>query len=534
MVATPKEAIIDGDLGHQIKWGKVIDHRKCIGCHACTTACKMEHSVPLGVTRTYVKQVEVGVYPNARRHFQVTRCNQCENAPCVEICPVTAMYQRTDGIVDFNRDVCIGCKACMAACPYDAIYIDPESHSAEKCNFCAHRIDQQLEPACVIVCPERAIIVGDLNNPLSEVSHLVAREKVAVRKPEKGTSPKVSYVDANQYTLVPGLAATPTEHAYAQQREEYPVNREPNLIMQLLAESGMASSGLKGQAPGGTAAAAILSYDVPHRAPWDWRVSAYTWTKSVASGAYLLQVLLPLAGFKVSSAWALAADLVAMVFLGLTGLLLIADLKHPARFLNLFLRPQWKSWLARGAWIITGYGAVLAGDLAAHLFGTRGITGPLSILGVPLAAMTAIYTAFLFAQAKGRDLWQNATLPLHLFSQAIMAGAASLLVLSAAGGGLADLGSPLAWTLVGALVLHLVLVISEAVIPHMTRDAARAAKHMISGAYSRYYWVSVALGIAAMAAAWAGLAVAGGLLALVSLLAYEHAYVQSGQSVPLS
>ncbi len=129
------------------RWAKVIDHESCIGCHACTTACKSENEVPLSVTRTYVKYVDVGVFPQARRAFQVTRCNQCADAPCTHACPTSAMYARNDGIVDFDKSLCIGCKACIAACPYDAIFINPEDHSAEKCNFCAHRIDVGLEPA---------------------------------------------------------------------------------------------------------------------------------------------------------------------------------------------------------------------------------------------------------------------------------------------------------------------------------------------------------------------------------------------------
>ncbi len=533
MATAPQQIMIDGDLDHQIKWGKVIDDRKCIGCHACTTACKMEHDVPLGVTRTYVKQVDVGVYPTVRRHFQVTRCNQCANPPCVSICPVTAMFQRKDGIVDFNREVCIGCKACMAACPYDAIYIDPVSHSAEKCNFCAHRIDQGMEPACVIVCPERALVVGDLNDPNSEVSQLVARQKVDVRKPEKGTSPKVMYVDANQYTLVPGLAAVPSGHAHAQQREKYPVNQEPNLIMQLLAESGMASSGMKNQMATGSAAAAILSYDVPHSPPWDWRVSAYTWTKSVAAGAYLVVMALPWLGATVGNAFAFAANLMAVIFMGLTGLLLVADLKHPERFLSILLRPQWKSWLARGAFIITGYGAGLGIDLLIRLMGnTSGLNG-LWFLMAPLAALTAIYTAFLFSQAKGRDLWQNPILPLHLLTQAVMAGAAGLLLLAVLTGETALLG-PLTWILSGAVGLHLAMVLSEAVIPHVTADAGRAAKQLMQGAFRSYYWGSVALAVAAILAGLSSVPLAGAPLALVSLLLYEHAYVQAGQSIPLS
>src|SRR5581483_9256660 len=109
-----------------MKYGFIIDNRKCIGCHACTVACKTENQVALGVNRTWVKYVEKGVFPNTRRVFQVTRCNHCEKPPCVAICPVTAMYQRKDGIVDFSSETCIGCKACMQACPYDSIYIDPD------------------------------------------------------------------------------------------------------------------------------------------------------------------------------------------------------------------------------------------------------------------------------------------------------------------------------------------------------------------------------------------------------------------------
>ena len=138
-----------------MKWAKVIDHTKCIGCHACSTACKSENQVPLSVNRTYVKYVDVGVFPQVRCAFQVTCSDQCADPPCAAICPTGAMHTRSDGIVDFDKSICIGCKACIAACPYDAIFINPEDHSAEKCNLCAHRLDIGLEPACVIVLPHR-------------------------------------------------------------------------------------------------------------------------------------------------------------------------------------------------------------------------------------------------------------------------------------------------------------------------------------------------------------------------------------------
>ena len=199
-----------------MNYGFLIRNDRCIGCHACSTACKSENEVPLGVNRTWVKSVETGVYPNVRRHFQVTRCNHCANPPCVRICPVTAMYQREDGIVEFDPDVCIGCKACLQACPYDAIHIDPESGTAAKCHFCAHRVEMNLEPACVVVCPEHAIIAGDMDDPESEISMMLAEHQVTVRKPEKGTSPKLFYVEGEEANLTPtAVERTPETFMWA-------------------------------------------------------------------------------------------------------------------------------------------------------------------------------------------------------------------------------------------------------------------------------------------------------------------------------
>ncbi len=165
-------------------FGFVIDNRKCIGCHACTVACKAEHDDPLGVHKTWVKYVEKGEFPDTRRLFSVMRCNHCADAPCVEICPTTALFTRSDGIVDFDARRCIGCKACMQACPYDALYIDPRTETAAKCNFCSHRVDMGREPACVTVCPAEAIVAGDLDDPESKISRLLAQVPSRARKPE--------------------------------------------------------------------------------------------------------------------------------------------------------------------------------------------------------------------------------------------------------------------------------------------------------------------------------------------------------------
>jgi Fe-S-cluster-containing dehydrogenase component len=177
-----------------MRYGFVIDQDRCIGCHACTVACKEENQVPVGVFRTWVKYVEKGEFPHTSRHFGVLRCNHCDTAPCIEICPTGTLYRRTDGIVDFDNHRCIGCKACMQACPYDALYIDPNTDTAAKCHYCAHRVEKNLEPACVIVCPTRAIIPGDLDDPSSQISRIIAQQKIAVRKPQKGTDPKLFYV----------------------------------------------------------------------------------------------------------------------------------------------------------------------------------------------------------------------------------------------------------------------------------------------------------------------------------------------------
>ena len=505
--------------GLPVKWAKVIDHESCIGCHACTTACKSENEVPVGVTRTYVKAVDVGTFPQARRAFQVTRCNQCDDAPCTTACPTSAMYRREDGIVDFDKNICIGCKACIAACPYDAIFINPEDHSAEKCNFCAHRLDVGLEPACVTVCPTQAILVGDLNDPDSRVAQLTHREPVAVRRPEKETRPKLFYRGAHQTTLDPLAAQRPGGGLFmwSEQSEggQHVVSGHPS----------------EPESTGNSSAAAVLAYDVPHKAPWDWRVSLYTLTKGIAVGAYLLPLLLTWMGFLDASSPVLlwAAPILGGLFLALTGAVLIWDLEHPERFYLIFTRPQWRSWLVRGSFIIAGYSLVLLAHFAASLAGAS-IHLQLAFLGVPLASMTAVYTAYLFAQAKARDLWQNPLLPPHLLVQSLLAGAAVFLPVAMAYE--ASLVEPLAWTLTGTGVLHLLLVWGESTLPQATAHGRVAHHEMTRGRFSGYYRASLVLVVLAALAPWLGLAAV--LPALLGLLAFEHAYVQAGQSVPLA
>ena len=523
------ESAVDGIPIHMVK---VLDQSRCIGCHACTTACKSENAVPVGVTRTYVKSVDVGTFPQARRFFQVTRCNQCEDAPCVDACPTAAMFKRPDGIVDFNKQVCIGCKACIAACPYDAIFINPEDHSAEKCNFCAHRVDSGLEPACVVVCPVEAILIGDLNDPRSRVAQIINREAVAVRRPEKETRPNVFYKGAHNATLDPLAARQPDGGLFMWSEQLGPVVAGVPAGFEHTAASEVRSTGT-------SSAAALLSYDVAHNLPWGWRVSLYTWTKGLAAGIYLLVLALVISGgvTDTSPLWRWVAPLGAGAFLGATGILLIWDLKHPLRFYMIFSRPQWTSWLVRGSFILAGYTVVLAIHFLASMLDLSSLQRALMLVGAPLAVLTAVYTGFLFAQAKARDLWQNPLLPPHLIVQAILLGSAAMIPIAAA----VDAGAvrELAWVLSASAAMHLLLVLVETTLPHVTAHARLATHNMVLGRYATLFWVGVigvaAATVAAGLAAWAPpLAILACPFALVGVLAHEHAYVQAGQSVPLA
>jgi len=179
---------------HRPRWAMVIDLRKCVGCYACQAACKMENGVPYEHFRTWVEIIERGVYPNVRRAFIPKLCNQCDNPSCVSVCPVGATYKREDGVVVVDYSKCIGCGYCIQACPYGARYKNPYLGTVDKCDFCSHRLEQGLLPACVVNCMGRARIFGDLNDPESPVSKVLQSKHVSVLKPETGNKPMVFYI----------------------------------------------------------------------------------------------------------------------------------------------------------------------------------------------------------------------------------------------------------------------------------------------------------------------------------------------------
>jgi Fe-S-cluster-containing dehydrogenase component len=183
------------------RWGMVIDLRRCYGCHTCSIACKAEFDVPLGVWRSWVKILHKGEFPNTQIHFLPRLCNHCEHPSCVHVCPVKATYKSKNGAVLQRYDRCIGCRYCMQACPYNARYRLPRKTGAvpyeriiDKCDFCVHRVNKGLEPACVNACPARARIFGDLNDPNSEARKLISKNPTSTLKPEMGTKPRVYYI----------------------------------------------------------------------------------------------------------------------------------------------------------------------------------------------------------------------------------------------------------------------------------------------------------------------------------------------------
>lgn len=170
-----------------------IDINKCIGCHTCEISCKLENKVPISVWRIWVKEGLKGKYPLVRKVFLPVLCNHCENPTCVTVCPVKASIKREDGIVIVDPHRCIGCRYCMAACPYGMRHINPLMGIVQKCDFCLHRLENNQKPVCVLSCPTNAIVFGDLNDHNSEIYRFVTEHKVNVLKEDTGNKPQAYY-----------------------------------------------------------------------------------------------------------------------------------------------------------------------------------------------------------------------------------------------------------------------------------------------------------------------------------------------------
>ncbi|MDP2207617.1 MAG: 4Fe-4S dicluster domain-containing protein [Bacteroidota bacterium] len=175
------------------RYGMAIDTTKCVGCMDCVVACKTENNVPEGLNRDWIQTIVNGEFPNLTMEIRSERCNHCTNAPCVNCCPTGASHYDGGGIVLVHHDLCTGCKACIASCPYDARFINPEGY-ADKCTFCVHRVEEGKDPACISVCPTYCMTFGDLDDPNSEISKLVKSRNNHTVLPEAGTSPNIYYL----------------------------------------------------------------------------------------------------------------------------------------------------------------------------------------------------------------------------------------------------------------------------------------------------------------------------------------------------
>lgn len=507
--------------------GFVIDQSRCIGCHACTVACKSENQVPVGDFRTWVKYTERGEFPEVRRSFSVLRCNQCSEAPCVTICPVTALDKHANGIVDVDPALCIGCKSCMHACPYDALYINAETGTAQKCHFCAHRTERGLAPACAVVCPTEAIIPGDFDDPTSRVASMARELKLTARKPEAGTRPNVLYKDVDAANVDPGLTNKAGGYLWANPQTG------SQMDAQVFEEADRKLRGEAGQAR--------TVYDVPRKELWGGKITGYLFFKSLAAG------VLPVAFLASKLSGGPAPGAVeagfSLLFLLLTLALLVADLKRPERFLSILLRPNWDSWLAKGSFIILAYSLVLAAWLVLTGLELATPGWGLGLSALVLGGLTACYTAWLFAQAKGRVLWMRRYLWLHLIVQAAMAGSA-LLALLTFGLGWSWLeidGEALRGVMLTGLVAHLALTLVEERLAPKGREEeyARASRLMTHGPWMKDHWLFVVLLgtlvpiVLLLLPATTAVAIAA-VLMLGGLWVAEDVFVRAAQALPIS
>ena len=196
--------------------GMTIDLKRCVGCNACVAACKAEQGTPPGIFLRRVIKEETGIFPRVRRVPYPLQCMHCQDPACKSVCPTGATTQRDDGIVLVDDEKCVGCRYCMMACPYGSRFYHAKIREyypgqgltiyeelmyklhptgvAEKCTFCAHRLEKGLEPSCVANCPTKAMIFGDLDEPESEVSRIVRDRRGIQLRAELGTDPSVFYL----------------------------------------------------------------------------------------------------------------------------------------------------------------------------------------------------------------------------------------------------------------------------------------------------------------------------------------------------
>lgn len=463
------------------RYGMVIDLDRCIGCHACTVACRAEHATPPGVRFTKVVQVDEGLYPHVRRSFIPRGCMHCAEPPCVDVCPTGASYKRADGVVLVSPKRCIGCKACVLACPYEArfflddlptyfpsaltLYERSRSVSAhvrgtvEKCTFCIDRLDAGLQPACVETCPTKARTFGDLDDPESEVARLAQDRRAAQPSPEWATRPSVFY-------LLP-----------------YVRGHEPAGDPAAAAQA----------AAGADAPAAAPRHEVgaftSAQSAWGWRVALYLGLSSAGAAAFLFWQL----GALARPAWAAAARPgaalgIALVLVG--ALLILADLGRPERFYLAVLRPR-TSWESRGTLIVGAFGVLGLLHVASWLVAGGGWDGLLAAPLALLALAILVYGGLLLRSLRAFALW-TASWQVGLYVVSGLLAGGGVLALDAAGSLSAAQARALAQGggLLAALAALLLAGLLAWAHGHGTTSRA-AAQELLAGPLAGHLWVGV-------------------------------------------
>jgi formate-dependent nitrite reductase membrane component NrfD len=384
-------------------------------------------------------------------------------------------------------------------------------------------VENRLEPACVSVCPTECRIFGDLDDPASEVAQIVQREAFMVRKPEKGTGPKIFYLGADDAAMRPELAARPF------------MFREGQVHLRPLG-SPDPDAGKPGDAR--------VDYDVPHRQAWGFDLALYLLFKGISTGAMFLSALLWLAGDR-SALVGIGGPIVSVLFAIATAAVLIIDLERPERFYLIMMRPNWSSWMARGAFLLTGHGAVAGIWVAAWWMGWTGALAWLAPAALLLAFGATAYTGLLFAQGLARDLWQGPHNTIDLIAQAAAEGSAAMLVAAAVVAAAPGTMRVLALTLAFAALTHLVVLLLEHVLtPSPTLNHELAARAIRRGAYARLFWIGaigfgcvapLALVLLASVSSFSSpFMIPAALAALAGGFAWEYIWVEAGQAVPNS